>query len=1149
MRAPDKAPFGFALLTATPTASDEAIFELDQNDEENEILARRLNAKKPAELVEIPGRQGMTADRLRIEEAARRTGAMLDALKAEMAAPAIGVVVNRVARARAVFERLAAELGRTSDLLLLIGPQREVARGRHVGKLAAIRTGADARAGMTLPLVVVATQTIEAGVDLDFDGLVTEAAPLDALRQRFGRLNRSGERPRPCAVVLTHKEDIGAKADDPLYGDRIRATWERLKPLADAAADKRLDFGAKALAALLDGIDETELSTAPEKAPVLMPAYVDLWAQTFAPVKAAKADAEAEGQEEKPVLFPPLEPDVALFLHGAEREPANVQIVWRADLADAGFSETSEASAEQLRGLFGLMPPRAGEAVEIPISATRAWLRQAKDKVDFSDAAERAPEDDDHRAGRLAFRYAGADSERTAYVRAGDLRPGDLIIVPASYGGCDEFGWNFDRTNEVADVADAAAEPYAKRRYCVRLSPGLIRQALRQQRAEAGEKIESSEIAAKVAQETAAVAKDLADILAEDAEPFDLLDAALALRRLPAGLKERLRRLRNAIEGLNKPPKRARLQAVFAYDAEERGRRVGVVFLAPRGLRAAAGEAEEAAVPATEADDLGAFSDGPVELGAHSEHVAGWARVFAAAVGLAPDLSADVELAARLHDIGKADRRFQNYLAGGDPYGPDAEEALAKSGRRLPPDAWEKARLPANWRHEAESVRRALDKPSFAAAADPALVLWLIGAHHGFGRPFFPHADPETKTPGPQSLAFRFAGRDWAELFAELRRRHGAWGLARLEAFVRLADHRASDVGAPPAGGPEPQPEAAPSIVRAKEICAEPAVSYRLEGLEPDNLLAFLALLGLLRTLEKARPHWHPRAAFDLDAPPLRPRLFLAEAQDEEAICAAAAEGAKALAEAYRFPAKVGSDQPQADLNYTASVARELLEKACDDDLPEPQRRERADLWAALMSDAAAKDDKIEATPLCLLFGQGHQHFLDRLAETPRLEAPPPRGRGKAAKTLTAAETLREALFEAWTRQDSTFAFRWDPAEDVRYALRADDPSCVKSTTQHGANRLAALGLAALPVAPSRRGGRVRLEVLGGRYEKTGFSSSWPIWRDPASLAAIRALLADPGLAEGPQALARLGVVEIRRARRHNVGKFMNFSRAEAETK
>jgi CRISPR-associated endonuclease/helicase Cas3 len=103
--------------------------------------------------------------------------------------------------------------------------------------------------------------------------------------------------------------------------------------------------------------------------------------------------------------------------------------------------------------------------------------------------------------------------------------------------------------------------------------------------------------------------------------------------------------------------------------------------------------------------------------------------------------------------------------------------------------------------------------PRFAEAKDPELVLWLIGTHHGYGRPFFPHADrddtkertelpavlgiPSTLAagPGPQSLAYECEGRglDWPSLYELLKARYGVWELARMEAILRLADHRASE--------------------------------------------------------------------------------------------------------------------------------------------------------------------------------------------------------------------------------------------------------------------------------------------------------------------------------------------------------------------
>ena len=82
--------------------------------------------------------------------------------------------------------------------------------------------------------------------------------------------------------------------------------------------------------------------------------------------------------------------------------------------------------------------------------------------------------------------------------------------------------------------------------------------------------------------------------------------------------------------------------------------------------------------------------------------------------------------------------------------------------------------------------------------------------------------------------------------------------------------------------------------------------THRLDGLEPDNLLAFMALLGLLRTLEEARPDWHPRVSWTVDEPPLRPRLHAAEEVAGDAIVEAAAEGLAALARHHDFQGAAG---------------------------------------------------------------------------------------------------------------------------------------------------------------------------------------------------------------------------------------------------
>ena len=317
---------------------------------------------------------------------------------------------------------------------------------------------------------------------------------------------------------------------------------------------------------------------------------------------------------------------------------------------------------------------------------------------------------------------------------------------------------------------------------------------------------------------------------------------------------------------------------------------------------------------------------------------------------------------------------------------------------------------------------------------------------------------------------------------------------------------------------------------------------HRLDGLEPDNLLAFMALLGLLRALDEARPEWRARVSWTVDDPPLRPALRVPQDVDRTAVVEAAAEGLDLLARRHEFDGRKGLTLAPAD------AARSLQRAAGT----AGQDGCVADLWAALLSDAAiTRDGKMaEPAPLCLMFGQGHQHFLDRLATVPRTRVPPDRGKGRNRIAVSETDCLGEALFAPWTRPDATKSFRWDPNEDVRYALRARDPTdaATKENTQHGANRLAAVGLPVLTVVPTSRHGRVRLGMLGGRRETGGgFVFRWPVWRVPTSLACIRALLGHPGLGSR-RTHEVLGIVEVRQARRISTGRYMNVTRADPVT-
>jgi CRISPR-associated endonuclease/helicase Cas3 len=136
------------------------------------------------------------------------------------------VVRNRVPWAQATFRALVQEASRdaTAPELLLVHGRFRPGERKHLAARLAAPLPAPGR-------IVVATQTVEAGVDLDARLLVTDLAPWPSLVQRFGRCNRRGAGDDARILWL----DVDDKAAAPYATEALAFARETLAELPGAA--------------------------------------------------------------------------------------------------------------------------------------------------------------------------------------------------------------------------------------------------------------------------------------------------------------------------------------------------------------------------------------------------------------------------------------------------------------------------------------------------------------------------------------------------------------------------------------------------------------------------------------------------------------------------------------------------------------------------------------------------------------------------------------------------------------------------------------------------------------------------------------------------------------------------------------------------
>ena len=761
-------------------------------------LSNRLAASKPAQLFKVTNVVN-AAIKSTLEKAGEQP-------------TAIGIIVNRIATAGDIYAKLCELQSEPNDkerkvptetvIELVIGSMRPIDRDTQAERLRAL-VGPDRPAVTVTSSFVVATQCLEVGADYDFDVLVTECASLDALRQRFGRLNRAGRKDVQAnpisakATILVDGKAVKSEEEiqraeaakepskrylDPIYGNALARTWNWL----DAhAADRTIDFGIDAFNPLLGADGGTgqpqKVLLAPSaslNAPVMLPAYIDFWCQT-AP---------------KPVP----DPDVSLFIHGPRSGGPDVQVCWRADLVDDGHM-----ICEQWCDVIALLPPTSAECISLPISRLRRWLANQTDAPsDDADVLGIANDDDETKRnsdGRKppsphpGVLWRGVKDSRLI-ASPNDLKPGDTLVLPASDTTSRVLG-HLPEANRgestavdspdhrqpvtIRDVAEIACAR-ARDKAVLRLHPSMCMQF------PAGDEFKALLAGAANSEEAPT-----------RAEWTVLLRAAANVVTDPDD------ELRRTLRNLSDNPIRI----------EPYPDRRGLVLTTRRRLGAST---DWFIRPMDEGDDESSRTQRstPITLADHSVHVRDTAAQALEHLPL-DALAEPSTLAAYLHDWGKADERFQAMLRRTDRtdawlFAGATAVMLAKSDgmpttRSQRRTARDRAGLPAGFRHEMLSVQ--LAERSELLPDDPdrrALILHLVASHHGYARPFAPVVIDDELPPvefngasltheqryqliPPHRLDSGIAERFWT-----LTRRYGWWGLAYIEAALRLADQQAS---------------------------------------------------------------------------------------------------------------------------------------------------------------------------------------------------------------------------------------------------------------------------------------------------------------------------------------------------------------------
>lgn len=377
--------------TATPVVgaqtggAEMSSIGVEPADLVDQLLSRRLQRPKPVTLLAVKDWES-------VKPAAKSPSLLADAVMELLAEPlgtapdedvthTVGCFVNTVGRAVAVAQELRR---RGLRVVMVCGQVRPI----DIDRLDVHHPRLLTPSGNDAVDVLVSTQSLEVGVDLDLAGMVTELASGSALAQRAGRVNRRGLRPHGRMIVTVPEAGT--------LSERVGSGPYGFAELHEAARwlDRR--------AVVPDGLAPWSLRDDPPPAaahrrilfqrPELAQAWH--WARTSDDLAA--------------------EPELDLWLSDDFTDDTSVGLVVR----DALPEDSADATQ-----LIRALPPRRHEVFSVPFRSARDALAAVHAVAPLAGLVVRGED-----VGPLEWRPA---DDR----RAGDqpkIRPGDIVVLDST---------------------------------------------------------------------------------------------------------------------------------------------------------------------------------------------------------------------------------------------------------------------------------------------------------------------------------------------------------------------------------------------------------------------------------------------------------------------------------------------------------------------------------------------------------------------------------------------------------------------------------------------------------------------------------------------------------------------------------------------